>query len=488
MIVNFKNFYLIEGGNLQLPDAHGQLVGADPMHMDPAHPQAVSRKERQGDLHDALSQMSDEHAQKTGNHIFGPNHEALNDGSAFMGSSNAFMDPKISHKEFAQFKPKVGDVDIAIPEEHTGTLADQLKPGKRYGKYTFVGGKKSGTQNLGLFRHDDGRVQQIDMEPATYENGRPSEWNQFAHGSDWGDVKSGVKGAFHKLLLRSVTAAQGTNGVVRNKKGDIRKFIPNYSFSVDRGMRPSHAQIGQENGDTIYREMTPKESQYDTSLPSIYGKMFGKAPEPSDMKTFGSYHGVLDSMKKHLNPEQQSRVADRYVRTIYEPGSQLIDNDHAEDQKMKDRTLDYMRNKFPDHFTPAKEAEIENMKQEYYKAKREKEQQKTAIKEETGYVPNEGNAASMADLSARGAPTESGPKKKKKSIKENATAAVGGLGFNTGNPAASDSYIANYVDGNTADADTRDNVLKGMIKNNHGKYHAPLGFKAFNPIQFKKAK
>jgi hypothetical protein len=411
MILNFKNFYLIEGGNLQLPDAHGQLVGADPMHMDPAHPQAVSRKERQGDLHDALSQMSDEHAQKTGNHIFGPNHEALNDRSAFMGSSNAFMDPKISHKEFAQFKPKVGDVDIAIPEEHTGTLADQLKPGKRYGKYTFVGGKKSGTQNLGLFRHDDGRVQQIDMEPATYENGRPSEWNQFAHGSDWGDVKSGVKGAFHKLLLRSVTAAQGADGVVRNKKGDTRKFIPNYSFSVDRGMRPSHAQIGQENGDTIYREMTPKESQYDTSLPSIYGKMFGKSPTPEDMKTFGSYHGVLDSMKKHLNPEQQSRVADRYVRTIYEPGSQLIDNDHTEDQKMKDKTLDYMRAKFPEHFTPAKEAQIEAMKQEYYKSKRDREQQKASIKEETGYVPNEGNAASMADLSARGAPTESGPKR-----------------------------------------------------------------------------
>jgi hypothetical protein len=321
------------------------------------------------------------------------------------------MDPKISHKEFAQHKPKVGDVDIAIPEEHTGTLADQLKPGKRYGKYTFVGGKKSGTQNLGLFRHDDGRVQQIDMEPATYENGRPSEWNQFAHGSDWGDVKSGIKGAFHKLLLRSVTAAQGADGVARNKKGDTRKFIPNYSFSVDRGMRPSHAQIGQENGDTIYREMTPKESQYDTSLPSIYGKMFGKAPSDEDMKTFGSYHGVLDSMKKHLNTEQQSRVADRYVRTIYEPSSQLISNDHAEDQQMKDRTLDYMRRKFPDHFTPAKEAEIDNMKQEYYKNKREKEQQKLiSIKEDTVPVPNQGNAPTVAELSAAGV-SESGPKR-----------------------------------------------------------------------------
>jgi hypothetical protein len=412
MITNFKNFYLIEGGNLQLPDAHGQMVGADPMHLDPNHPQAVSRKEKQNDLRDALSQMSDEHAQKTGQHIFGPNHEALNDNSAFMGSSNAFMDPNISDKEFAQHKPKVGDVDIAVPEEHTGTLADQLKPGKRYGKYTFIGGKKSGTQNLGLFRHDDGRVQQIDMEPATYVNGRPSEWNQFAHGSDWGDVKSGVKGAFHKLLLRSVTAGQGVNGIVRNKKGDTRKFIPNYSFSVDRGMRPSHAQIGQENGDTIYRETTPKESQYDTSLPSIYGKMFGKKPTNDEMENFGSFHGVLDSIKNHMNPDQQGRVVDKYVSTIYDPASQLISNGHAEDQQMKDKTLDYMRSILPEHFTPAKEAQIEAMKQDYYKNKRDREQQKISpIKEEMTPVPNQGDSPDVATLSAADAAQESGSKR-----------------------------------------------------------------------------
>lgn len=106
------------------------------------------------------------------------------------------------------------------------------------------------------------------------------------------------------------------------------------------------------------------------------------------------------------------------------------------------------------------------------------------VKEETGYVPNEGNAAPMAELGARGAPTESGPKKKKP-LKENSVGAVGGLGLNTGNPAASDSYIANYVDKSTADADTRDNILKGMIKANHTDLHAPLGFKAFDPKEFK---
>jgi len=111
-----------------------------------------------------------------------------------------------------------------------------------------------------------------------------------------------------------------------------------------------------------------------------------------------------------------------------------------------------------------------------------------SIKEEA-YVPNEGNAPSAASLSASGAPQESGPLKKKKTIKENTTGSVGGLGFNTGNPAPNDNHIANYVEASTSDADTRDNVLKGMInKSTSPKTHEKIGFKAFDPSKDLKAK
>ena len=103
------------------------------------------------------------------------------------------------------------------------------------------------------------------------------------------------------------------------------------------------------------------------------------------------------------------------------------------------------------------------------------------LKEETDTIPA-ADAPSVAELSARGS-MESGPKKKK--IKEETgTGSVGGLGFNTGNPAANDDHVANYVDTNTADADTRDNVLKGMInRSNGGKVSVRIGFKAFDPTQ-----
>ena len=71
---------------------------------------------------------------------------------------------------------------------------------------------------------------------------------------------------------------------------------------------------------------------------------------------------------------------------------------------------------------------------------------------------------------------------KKKIKEETGTGSVGGLGFNTGNPAANDDHVANYVDTNTADADTRNNVLKGMInRSSSPSSQKVVGFKAYEP-------
>jgi hypothetical protein len=111
------------------------------------------------------------------------------------------------------------------------------------------------------------------------------------------------------------------------------------------------------------------------------------------------------------------------------------------------------------------------------KAGLQKFAKKPKVVKEEAYVPNEGNAATVADLSARGAPQESGPLKKKK-LKENTTGSVGGLGFNTGNPAAGETSVQQYQDtnGTLAKDDENGNLIK-----NHNNLHAPLGFKAFDP-------
>ena len=101
------------------------------------------------------------------------------------------------------------------------------------------------------------------------------------------------------------------------------------------------------------------------------------------------------------------------------------------------------------------------------------------LKEETDTTPA-ADAPSVAELSARGS-MESGGKKKK--LKENTTAAVGGLGFNTGNPAVDDEKISSYATTNALAQDDENGNLLNMMKKTQSSISNRIGFKAFDPTQ-----
>lgn len=363
MVLDFKSF-ITEGGNLKVGE-----VSAEPMMLGTKH----NRSQRQGDIHDFLHSLNNAHISETGHHLFGPKGEAVDDRSAFAGSSRAFMDPSISDEEHNRYKKKVGDVDVMVPEQHSESLSGLLKPGQRYGNYTIVGSKKAGSQNLVLAKHKDGQVQQFDMEPSTYEGNRPSQWNQFSHSSEWNDVKSGLKGAMHKLMLAAMTSANGRFGITRTKKGDIEGFMPSHRFSVDRGMREGYTQIGEEEGKPIHRELKPEESQYTTDVPTIYSQMFNRKPSRQDIHEFGSYQGLTKHMKQYLSPEQRSRVIDKFVSNLHR---QMIGTGEEEDRTVKNTALDHLRSNFPEHFTPEKEKEIGGIQDQFYQAQKAKELKK----------------------------------------------------------------------------------------------------------------
>lgn len=111
---------------------------------------------------------------------------------------------------------------------------------------------------------------------------------------------------------------------------------------------------------------------------------------------------------------------------------------------------------------------------------------KTVVKEDyllenSGKVPLEADAPSVAELSARGS-MESGPKKKK--IKEETgSGSVGGLGFNTGNPAVDDEKISSYVNTNMLAKDDENGALVDMMRKTNSPIAQKIGFKAFDPRQ-----
>jgi len=102
-----------------------------------------------------------------------------------------------------------------------------------------------------------------------------------------------------------------------------------------------------------------------------------------------------------------------------------------------------------------------------------------SVKEETDTTPA-ADAPSVAELSARGS-MESGGKKKK--LKENTTASVGGLGFNTGNPAVDDEKISSYATTNALAQDDENGNLLNMMKKTQSSISNRIGFKAFDPTQ-----
>lgn len=376
---SFRTF-LVEGGNIKVQGDTG-YVGAESMDL-----RKVNRSERQNDIHDLYHAINNEHIATTGSNLFGPKGEAIKHGTAFAGSTKAFMDPSISDEEHIKHKPIVGDLDAMYRQEHKDTLEKQLTPGKTYGKFTLVGTKKHGSQISGIFKHDDGTHHQMDFEPAEYEGNHPSEWNQFSHSASWDDAKTGIKGVAHKFLLSSLTAAHGKPAIVRSKKGDAEKFAENDTFSVDKGLRTKHEEIGKEGARPVVRELTPKESTYTTDMNTIYQRLIGGEPTRHDVHKLGTFHGALDLAKNNLSPEQQSRVVDKFIHTVYHPNrAQQINAVPSEDEKIKDTALNFMRKKFPHHFTDEKEAEISEMKKQFYEKQAEKSQKKSISESKTDF-------------------------------------------------------------------------------------------------------
>lgn len=102
------------------------------------------------------------------------------------------------------------------------------------------------------------------------------------------------------------------------------------------------------------------------------------------------------------------------------------------------------------------------------------------VKEETDTIPA-ADAPSVAELSARGSMESGGKKKKLK--EETTTGSVGGLGFNTGNPAVDDEKISSYATTNALAQDDENGNLLNMMKKTQSSISNRIGFKAFDPTQ-----
>jgi len=321
-----------------------------------------------------------------------------------------------------------------------------------FSRQNFLGGK---------FRAQQAQAQQQQQQPVEAESGPAQEAPPpSGHGVTLGGFDPVTHG--HELLFNAMSNGNHETTSIYTTKTPRSKAKPDQKVDfISQATGRQHHVASTENGFNALTDLYNRLSE--NGKKEVKGPVvFYHGPEESRAnlaQQFQNYNGV--STDKNGKPLRHGyynfpdgivgqQVGDENTRSA-------VSGTKARASKSPQELANYL----PDRLKPRS--------QEVFNAI-------NGIQE--GYVPNEGNAATVADLSARGAAQEeSGPLKKKK-LKENTTGSVGGLGFNTGNPAAGEGSVQQYQDtnGTLAKDDENGNLIK-----NHNDLHAPLGFKAFDP-------
>jgi len=379
-------------------------------------------------------------------------------GVAFNGSSEHFFSNAISDESMLKKKPTMGDVDLTIPKEKLQDLFDLLLDleGSQISPHVTYMGQNNTQKDFylsqinSIFAYEyepgtDPLFIQVDFESSDYEGNRPTEFAKFSHSSSWEDINAGLKGVFHKYIIRSLAdiLSKMEDVVVLQKKSllwppSARKIsasstpVKMYSFSVDSGLRsayelqkykeedlakgeeykqqkskkkklaspedelplPNVGDVVEVDGKTAYKLLEPKESTYVNVVSEIMKLLFKEKmgedyqPTSEDVNLFGSFVGILRLMKKYLDNDEIESVYQNFVDwKLFDSASQgLYINEPPEIAKEKDKSSKMAAvNQFRKMFSFLEEPDSQKLESYYgvYKTREDKKiQQKTETPKE----------------------------------------------------------------------------------------------------------
>jgi hypothetical protein len=281
--------------------------------------------------------------------------ELLQNKKFLSGSAFHFFDEKIPDEEFVTVKPKVGDIDTQVDIAQKANVEKFLiaQKGKQFGPATLVGHKPSGDQFITLWDFAEWPIKiQIDLEMVEYNQGAPTAMSQFGHSSAWADIKQGLKGVFHKYLLRALTTGSLKDRVIQMKSGKLKKVTStDVAYSDQYGMRdkyepvmdPATGEHKMIDGLPVYKEVSTADSTYVNNLPGMFEKVFGRVPSKQEEQQMWSSTGLVELVKANTDPESQRKIANGFMLTIYGPSAQtMYKDDPAEDQREKDIAWNFL--------------------------------------------------------------------------------------------------------------------------------------------------
>jgi len=363
MLVNsFSTFFrtannnqttLTEGGNVRIETKSGDVVSADRIDLN-----NFSRQELVKKLLEFFHALNLEFEKKNNEKLW-PNDSDLDNGHVFNGSSEHLFNSNISDKEFNQYKSKIGDVDITVPEdkkELLHTLLQNIEGKSVTSSSVFLGSKQDtvgeGHQINCLVKIDNKINVQIDFEFSGYSEGKPSKFAKFSHSSDWEDIKAGFKGVLHKYLLQSVASISdikteeeailltpaSTLQKIKVAKNFPERGLTFKKFSVGRGLRTdAYATVPDDSGKsfqidgkTAYKERPTSDSNYVQDPEEIAKIIFGPKFNIEDMKKINSFVGIIELCNKYFTSTNKQNLLTDFIRRLFGQGSQGLERDNPE--------------------------------------------------------------------------------------------------------------------------------------------------------------
>lgn len=334
----------------RLAERRGDLMGGNAeingYRADVLDLRYIEREVLQDAILEELHRLNEYYYTTFGNYLW-PNN-ILKDRKIFSGSSEHFFDEDISDEDFIAHKPQIGDIDLQVDknlEPHLRSLlflmvSDVGSP--------IVGCEKSASQYITMWRIAQMNVQ-IDFEcvDCVDYTGMPTDWSRFSHSSSWIDIEHGIKGVFHKYMLRAFTAHDLKDRIVMTGKRQTMKrmMVSDLAFSVSRGLRQKIEFIKNDsNGVPIYREIPVSESTYFTEPSEIFKILFGFEPSSDDSEMFVSFIGCVKLANKYMTDEQRKSLIKGFIHTLFGHSAQRISRSKNEDFRFKKVALEYLKN------------------------------------------------------------------------------------------------------------------------------------------------
>jgi len=333
---------LNEGGNVEIDGIAAQRLDLN----------KISRSKVVAEIDAALKIINSTFNKMYGVPLWNP--KLIANKEFLSGSAFHFFNLQIPDDQFTKIKSSVGDIDTMVDKELAEKAKDFLTKatGKQFGPAKLIGFKPNPGQDtlISLWQFNDPPVAvQVDMELVDYDKGSPTDWSKFSHSSAWEDLSVGVKGVFHKFLLRSLTHKDAKDRYIQMKTKLKKVNASDLAFAVTGGVREKFAPVIDpktkkpavaDDGIGIYKEIPASESNYVNDIKGMFTLLIGRKPAKGEEKYLGSFVGLLELINKYFTQEDKIKITSAFTALLFSPAAQqLYKGDPATDKREKEIAL-----------------------------------------------------------------------------------------------------------------------------------------------------